>query len=145
MDGRGAITETARYLVMNDAYNASPESMENAFLNFSKKARDHRKVLALGGMLELGNSAPGLHELTGKACAAYNFDRVFVTGENADDFIRGAHMVNMELGIVKCKDTEDVRRRLEEYVRDGDAILFKASHSFRFEAVAESFIEKGNA
>ncbi len=145
MDGRGAITETARYLVMNDAYNASPESMENAFLNFSKKARDHRKVLALGGMLELGNSAPGLHELTGKACAAYNFDRVFVTGENADDFIRGAHMVNMELGIVKCKDTEDVRRRLEEYVRDGDAILFKASHSFGFEAVAESFIEKGNA
>jgi UDP-N-acetylmuramoyl-tripeptide--D-alanyl-D-alanine ligase len=145
VDGRGAITETARYFIMNDAYNASPESMENAFLNFSKKARDHRKVLALGGMLELGNSAPGLHELTGKACAAYNFDRVFVTGENADDFIRGAHMVNMELGIVKCKDTEDVRRRLEEYVRDGDAILFKASHSFGFEAVAESFIEKGNA
>ena len=145
MAGRGAITETAKYLVMNDAYNASPESMENAFLNFSKKARDHRKVLALGGMLELGNSAPGLHELTGKACAAYNFDRVFVTGENADDFIRGAHMVNMELGIVKCKDTEDVRRRLEDYVRDGDAILFKASHSFGFEAVARSFIEKGNA
>ena len=70
---------------------------------------------------------------------------MFVTGENADDFIRGAHMVNMELGIVKCKDTEDVRRRLEDYVRDGDAILFKASHSFHFEEVAKSFIEKGNA
>ena len=39
---------------MNDAYNASPESMENAFLNFYKKAKGHRKVLALGGMLELG-------------------------------------------------------------------------------------------
>jgi len=145
MDGRGAITETAKYLIMNDAYNASPESMENAFLNFAKKAGNRRKVLALGGMLELGNSAPGLHELTGKACAGYNFDRVFVTGENADDFIRGAHMVNMELGIIKCKDTDDVRRRLEDYVRDGDAILFKASHSFRFEEVAKSFIEKGNA
>ena len=145
MDGRGAITETAKYLVMNDAYNASPESMENAFLNFSKKAKGHRKVLALGGMLELGKFAPGLHELTGKSCASYDFDRVFVTGDNADDFIRGAHMVNMKLEIVKCTDTDDVKRRLEEYVRDGDALLFKASHGFGFEKVAKSFIEKGNA
>ena len=145
VDGRGAITETARYFIMNDAYNASPESMENAFLNFYKKAKGHRKVLALGGMLELGKFAPGLHELTGKACASYDFDRVFVTGENADEFIKGAHMVNMKLEIVKCKDTEDVQRRLEDYVRDGDAILFKTSHSFGFEKVAKSFIEKGNA
>ena len=145
VDGRGAITETAKYFIMNDAYNASPESMENAFLNFYKKAKGHRKVLALGGMLELGKFAPGLHELTGKACASYDFDRVFVTGENADEFIKGAHMVNMKLEIVKCKDTEDVQRRLEDYIRDGDAILFKASHSFGFEEVAKSFIEKGNA
>lgn len=145
MDGRGAITETTRYMVMNDAYNASPESMANAFLNFFKKAKGRRKVLALGGMLELGDAAPGLHELTGKECASYAFDRVFVTGENADDFIRGAHMVNMKLEIVKCKDTEDVSRRLEDYVRDGDALLFKASHSFGFEKVAKYFIEKGNA
>lgn len=145
VDGRGAITETARYFIMNDAYNASPESMENAFLNFYKKAKGHRKVLALGGMLELGKFAPGLHELTGKACASYDFDRIFVTGENADEFIKGAHMVNMKLEIVKCKDTEDVQRRLEDYIRDGDAILFKASHSFGFEEVAKSFIEKGNA
>ena len=145
VDGRGAITETKRYFIMNDAYNASPESMANSFLNFSKKAKGHRKVLALGGMLELGKFAPGLHELTGKDCASYDFDRVFVTGENADEFIKGAHMVNMKLEIVKCKDTEDVQRRLEDYVRDDDAILFKASHSFGFESVAKYFIEKGNA
>jgi UDP-N-acetylmuramoyl-tripeptide--D-alanyl-D-alanine ligase len=54
-------------------------------------------------------------------------------------------MINMKLEIVKCKDTEDVSRRLEDYVRDGDAILFKASHGFGFEKVAKSFIEKGNA
>ena len=145
MDGRGAITETKRYLVMNDAYNASPESMENAFLNFSRKAKGHRKVLALGGMLELGKQAPGLHELTGKSCAAYDFDRVFITGENADEFIKGAHMIDMKLEIVKCKDTADVEKHLNDYVRDGDALLFKASHSFGFEKVAKDFIEKGNA
>ena len=145
MDGRGAMTQTKRYLIMNDAYNAAPDSMSNAFLNFYKKSKGHRRVLALGGMNELGKYAPGLHELTGKDCAGYDFDRIFLTGENADDFIRGAHMINMNLEIVKCRDTEDVKRRLEEFVRDGDALLFKASNSFGFERLAQSFIEKGNA
>ena len=54
-------------------------------------------------------------------------------------------MVDMELEIVKCKDTEDVARHLASFVRDGDAMLFKASHSFGFEKVAKDFIEKGNA
>lgn len=145
MDGRGAITETKRYMIVNDAYNASPESMENAFLNFSKRAKGRRKVLALGNMLELGDYAPQLHEMTGKNCAKYGFDKVFITGDNADDFIRGAHMIDMGLEISKCRDSADVAVRLGDYLRDGDAILFKASHSFGFEKLAEDYIEKGNA
>ncbi len=145
LDGRGAVTETKRYMIVNDAYNAAPESMENAFLNFSKIADGRRKVLALGGMLELGDFAPQLHEMTGKACAKYGFDKIFITGENTEDFIRGAHMINMDLEISRCRDTEEVSARLSEYLKDGDAVLFKASHSFGFEKLAEKFIEKGNS
>jgi len=145
MDGRGAITETKRYMIVNDAYNASPESMENAFLNFSKRAKGRRKILALGGMLELGDYAPQLHEMTGKACAKYGFDKVFITGENAEDFIRGAHMIDMNLEISRCRDTSEVSVRLSDFVRDNDAILFKASHSFGFEDLAEEFIKKGDS
>ena len=95
-------------------------------------------------MLELGDYAPSLHEMTGKACAKYGFDIVFVTGDNSDDFIRGALSVDEGLRIVKCPDTEAVGKELEAYVRPGDAILFKASHSFGFEALAKTFTEKGN-
>ena len=145
MDGRGAITETKKYMIVNDAYNAAPESMENSFLNFSKRAKGRRKVLALGNMMELGDYAPQLHEMTGKACAKYGFDKVFITGENSEDFIRGAHMIDMGLEISRCRDSEDVSVRLADYLRDGDAILFKASHSFGFEALAKEFIEKGDS
>ena len=145
LNGRGAITETKRYMIVNDAYNAAPESMENAFLNFSKNAAGRRKVLALGGMLELGDYAPQLHEMTGKACAKYGFDKIFITGENSEDFIRGAHMIDMHLEISRCRDTEDVSARLADYLKDGDAVLFKASHSFGFEELAKKFIEKGNS
>ena len=145
MDGRGAITETKKYMIVNDAYNAAPESMENAFLNFSKRAKDRRKVLALGNMMELGDFAPELHEMTGKACAKYGFDKVFITGENAEDFIRGAEASGSSLEITKCRDTEDLSDKLSVYLKDGDAILFKASHSFGFEALAKDFIEKGDS
>ncbi len=143
--GRGAVTLTDKYLIVNDAYNAAPESMGSAFRNFSYQAAGRRAVLALGGMLELGDFATGLHEMVGKDCAQYHFDRIFVTGDNADDFIRGAHMIDMGLSIVKCANTEDVERNLGEYVKPGDAILFKASHSFGFEKLAERFIARGNA
>lgn len=144
LDGRGAISDTKRYMIVNDAYNAAPESMENAFLNFSKRAKGRRKVLALGGMLELGDFAPSLHEMTGKACAKYGFDKVFITGDNSEDFIRGAHMINMALEISRCRNTAEVGVRLSDYLRDGDAILFKASNGFEFEKLAEEFIKKGD-
>jgi len=145
IDGRGAVYNTKRYIVINDAYNAAPESMETAFLNLSIIGKGRRMVLALGNMLELGDFAPELHESVGRYCAGYAFDRVFIVGENAEDFIRGAHAVNPDLQIVKCDDTSDVRGKLLDYVEDGDALLFKASHAFGFEDLAFEFIEKGNA
>ena len=143
-NGRGAVTITKKYLVVNDAYNAAPESMGSAFKNFVYQSKGRRSVLALGGMLELGDFATGLHEMVGKDCAQYHFDRIFVTGDNADDFIRGAHMIDLSLSIVKCANVEDLERNLGEYVKPGDAILFKASHSFGFEKLAERFIVRGN-
>ena len=143
-EGRGKVIETKKYLIVNDAYNAAPESMENAFRSFGWTAKERRKIAVLGGMLELGDFAPFLHEQTGKACAKYGFDIIIVTGENADDFIRGAHGVDGSLRIIKCADTDEVGKELEACVRPGDAILFKASHSFNFEGLAKTFTEKGN-
>ena len=143
-EGRGKVIETKKYLIVNDAYNAAPESMENAFRSFSWTAKGRRQIAVLGGMLELGDFAPSLHEMTGKACAQYGFDIIIVTGENADDFIRGAHQADPGLTIVKCPDTEAVGKELESLAQDGDAILFKASHSFGFEGLAKEFTAKGN-
>ena len=144
IDGRGAVTMTKKYMIVNDAYNASPESMENAFLNFSMRSKGRRQVLALGGMLELGDYAAKLHEMTGIECAKYSFDKIFVTGENSDDFIRGARSVDADIDITRCANTEEVASELSGYLNDGDAVLFKASHSFGFEKLAEEFIKKGD-
>ena len=54
-------------------------------------------------------------------------------------------MIDMGLEISRCRDADDVSVRLADYLRDGDAILFKASHSFGFEKLAKEFIEKGDS
>ena len=145
MNGRGAVTETKRYTVIDDAYNACPESMEASFYTMSIIGKSKRKVLALGCMLELGDYAPVLHETVGKSCAKYDFDRVYITGDNADDFIRGCHTQKLSFDVVKCKSVEEMDRRMSEYVRDDDIILFKGSNAFGLEKLAASYIERGNA
>ncbi|MBO4460042.1 MAG: UDP-N-acetylmuramoyl-tripeptide--D-alanyl-D-alanine ligase [Clostridiales bacterium] len=143
--GRGATYRTRDYIVINDAYNAAPESMESAFENFNDLLGAKRKICALGNMLELGKFAPELHRAVGEKCASYKFDKVFITGDNAEDFINGARNIDPQIDIIKCIDTEDVKNKLESFLTPGDAVLFKASHAFGFEALSEYFRAKGDA
>ena len=139
-----AVRNNGRYIVINDAYNAAPESMEAAFFNLSVTGKGRRKVAVLGGMLELGDWAAELHENIGRDCGRYHFDKIFVTGDNRDDFVRGLIESDKDADYVLCSDTDDVRSKTEEYIADGDCILFKASNAFGFEALAKAFADKGD-
>ncbi len=143
--GRGATYRTRDYIIINDAYNAAPESMESAFENLDGITGCKRKIAVLGNMLELGSFAPQLHKYVGEKCASYGFDKVFITGENADDFIQGAKSVAPDIDIIKCEDTEDVKARLDGFLEAGDCVLFKASHAFGFEGLSDHFRAKGDA
>ena len=138
MSGRGKISY-GRYTVINDAYNASPESMEAAFENLKLMKSSGRKIAVLGGVLELGDYAPSLHEYIGKTCGKNRFDHIFVTGDNKEDFLRGLLSEDPDASYTLCDDTEDVEDKLVSCVKDGDTLLFKASHAFGFEALAEKF------
>ncbi len=143
MKGRGQTIDNGRYIIINDAYNAAPESMEAAFFNLSVTGRGHRKVAVLGGMLELGDWAGRLHEEIGRDCGRYGFDKIFVTGDNREDFVRGLLETDNDPDYVYCDDTEDVKNKLSDYIKEGDCILFKASNAFRFESLAAYFASEG--
>lgn len=142
--GRGEVRFTKRYTVIDDAYNASPESMEAAFGNLEVIGAGSRKIAVLGGMLELGDFAPSLHKMVGKTLGGYGIDALFVTGENRKEFIDGVRQIDKKIDIIECIDTDDVRQKLTGYVKDGDVLLFKASHSFGFEKLAADFARMGD-
>ncbi len=141
MEGRGKTYHGKKYTIINDAYNASPESMKAAFGNLNITNPGSRKICIVGGMLELGDEASKLHEQTGMSCGEYNFDVVIVTGDDQDSFVKGMNSKNSTSQIIKCKDTEEVRVKACEIIKDGDTVLFKASHSFGFEKLAKEFID----
>lgn len=141
MDGRGKTYHGKRYTIINDAYNASPESMAAAFGNLDKTNPGSRKIAVLGGMLELGDVSEKLHELTGEACGKYKFDKIIVTGDDKDAFVRGLKKLRPDADVTVCTDTADVKQKALQIIREGDTVLFKASHSFGFEALAGEFID----
>ena len=141
MDGRGKTYHGKTYTIINDAYNASPESMAAAFKNLSVTNPGSRKIAVLGGMLELGSESSRLHEQTGAECGKYSFDKIIVTGDDRNAFIKGLKSVSKNADVVSCADTEEVRKKISGIIKPGDTVLFKASHSFGFETLAKEFTD----
>ncbi|MCR5592782.1 MAG: UDP-N-acetylmuramoyl-tripeptide--D-alanyl-D-alanine ligase [Saccharofermentans sp.] len=141
MDGRGKTYYGKKYTIINDAYNASPESMAAAFGNLDSTNPGSRKIAVLGGMRELGYNSPELHEQTGEILGKYKFDKIIVTGDDKDSFVKGLKKTAPSSDVILCEDTQEVRKKTLEVVRPGDTVLFKASNSFGFEKLAGEFID----
>ncbi len=147
---RQRIIRIGSLTVMDDSYNASPESMQAAIHTLMTLAEpDHgRLVAAFGGMLELGDYAARGHEIVGEAAARAGFSLLFVTGPQAQDIARGAQSVNPGIEVVIEPDVDQLTRRFLTRIRDGDFILVKGSRGFQMERVVaaiESMAGEGSS
>ena len=71
-------------LVINDAYNASPDSMRAALQTLATLGRQgHRTIAVLGYMAELGEYSSAEHEALGRLVVRYNIDKLYVIGKDA--------------------------------------------------------------
>lgn len=148
LPGRGNVVKTKRFTIIDDAYNASFESMRAAFENINAmnvRGKSVRKVLALGCILELGDFASSIHKDVGTELAKYNFDRILVTGDNKDDIKEGYMKVKGDSSKIFLFDsTDDMRLALTEELSDGDIVLFKGSNAFGLQKMAKEFTMRGN-
>jgi len=119
-------------LLINDAYNANPLSMEAALKHLTARAGARRRVAMLGDMAELGEDAPAYHRRVG-ASAAENADVVIAVGELARDYLGSGAASESHAATV-----DDAIAVLDEVLRPGDVVLVKASRSVGLERVAEA-------
>jgi UDP-N-acetylmuramoyl-tripeptide--D-alanyl-D-alanine ligase len=119
-------------LLINDAYNANPVSMEAALRHLTARAGGRRRVAVLGDMAELGPDAATYHRHIGEV-AAENADVVVAVGELARSYLRGGTAEEQHAATV-----DDAIGLVDAVVRPGDVVLVKASRSAGLERVAEA-------
>jgi UDP-N-acetylmuramoyl-tripeptide--D-alanyl-D-alanine ligase len=123
--------------VINDAYNANPDSVRAALAALATMARGRRGFAVLGHMTELGDDADRLHEEIGAAAAAAGLAGVIVVGDAAAPILTGTKAVPAWQGeLVHVRDAAAAIRAARDRLRDGDVVLVKASHSIGLERVA---------
>lgn len=123
--------------VIEDCYNASPDSMRAALDTLANLPLSGRRVAVLGDMFELGALTEKAHRETGELAARANVDMLLTVGEAA----RGINKRAVSLGVpsTHCGTKEDAVALLLNYCREGDAVLVKASHGMAFETILDGF------
>ena len=140
MSGRQEIFEAKGCTIINDCYNAGPESMAAA-LNVLGN-RPGRHIAVLGDMLELGDCAQAEHYKIGRI-AAEKADMVFAFGPHAGRVLDGTITGGMPENMGRAFDSrEDLITALWRAVKPGDVILFKGSHGMHLEKVLEAFLKE---
>ena len=143
---RFQIIENGNTTYINDAYNASPMSMEKSLETFSQIYNDRLKVVVLGDMLELGENELELHSNLFNTIKTTKFDKLYLFGErmkslfekikeNVDNGnLENENLKNREFGHFDQKEEikEKIRQILEE-----KAVLLKASRGMRLEEIIE--------
>ena len=137
MAGRQEVYEKNGFTIINDCYNAGPESVAASLAVLGAKAG--RKIAVLGDMLELGSCAPAEHRKIG-AIAAEKADLLFVYGPEGVHTVAGAGEKGLKAQ--HFDSHEALADALKAAALPGDTILFKGSRGMRMELVLERFLKE---
>ena len=143
--GRMAVRERADgLLVVDDAYNANPDSMRAALKALAAIGRGRpraRTVAVLGEMLELGETSLAEHDAVGRLVVRLDVHQLVVVGEGARPIHLGASLEGSWGGeSVFVPDTHAATRWLRAYLRPDDVVLLKASNAVRLGRVADALL-----
>ena len=138
MEGRQEIYEKNGFTIIQDCYNAGPESMNAALTVLGN--RPGRRVAVLGDMLELGVCSDAEHYKIGRV-AAKNADILLTYGPSSERMLYGAITGGMSQNDARAfTDKEKLTQVLLQLAKPGDTLLFKGSRGTRMEQVLEKFL-----
>ncbi|RRQ47432.1 UDP-N-acetylmuramoyl-tripeptide--D-alanyl-D-alanine ligase [Maribacter algicola] len=126
-NNRSQIIEKNGLKIVLDAYNANPTSMYAAIQNFTK-IEGGTKVLFLGDMFELGESAHEEHQKIADLAKELDFDNVFLIGQN---------FYEVKSGFKKMKSFDDLKNHLTKYSLPNSTFLIKGSRGMALERILE--------
>jgi UDP-N-acetylmuramoyl-tripeptide--D-alanyl-D-alanine ligase len=127
------------FILINDAYNASPRSVAGALDVLKDTGRSGRTIAVLGDMLELGVREEAGHDQVGQKVADLKIDLLITIGDRARRIGQSAAAAGMEDDrIWQCNSNREALAILQDQLRFGDAILVKGSRGMLMEEIADA-------
>jgi UDP-N-acetylmuramoyl-tripeptide--D-alanyl-D-alanine ligase len=140
---RGEVVRYGDIEVLNDTYNANPQSMREAMQILKEHATEGRKFLVIGDMLELGDGEQFAHQQLGNEAAGHGFDFLVTVGELAGLAGNAAVESGMAKDQVHCFDNHRAAAEfLKTATQPGDCLLFKGSRGSHMETVLEGLMQQ---
>jgi UDP-N-acetylmuramoyl-tripeptide--D-alanyl-D-alanine ligase len=129
--------------IVNDAYNANPESMKAALRALAAMGRGRRTWAVLGQMAELGDEALAEHDAVGRLAVRLNVSKLVAVGGREASWLQLGAYNEGSWGeeSVHVSDAQAAVDLLRSELRPGDVVLVKASRSVGLESVAQALLE----
>ncbi len=128
--------------VVNDAYNANPDSMRASLDTLKSMDCPARRIAVLGDMAELGEQEYDLHVQLGHTAAEASLDQLVCIGSLAGGIATGAVESGMPADTVHRFDSvDDARSFLLDFLDEGDLVLLKASRCMGLERLMEGVVD----
>ncbi len=137
---RAQVEKRGDVTVIEDCYNASPESMRASLDMLCHVAKGARKIAFLGEMRELGRDSAKMHFSVGEYAAKKGVDILFTFGKNATEIANGAKSAGMReestISFENADDAAGAAQKLKTIIKKDDVILFKASRALKLERIS---------
>ena len=133
------IQTAAGITILNDSYNANPESTQAALQMLSLWPAEGERIAVLGDMLELGDYAREAHSRIGAEAARLGVNLIVAVGEFAQAVVEGARKTEGYQGKAHlCRTKQEAKKFLLRQVRPGAAVLVKGSRMTGMEEMVEA-------
>jgi len=127
--------------IINDSYNANPDSMAAALELLQEYPSKGRKFAVLGDMLELGSISKYEHEMIGREAVRRGIDRVITVGNDARYISETANITGFTSAIHTTGHAQAARLLTRE-LKPGDVLLVKGSRGSAMEKTLDNLLEK---
>ena len=137
---RQQVHETGRFTILDDSYNACPESMKAAFQVFKELHPERRHVAVLAEMRELGHETESAHRQVGIFAAEAGIHLLVTLGAECraltEEFKKRSGAP-----VAEFTDKDQMTAYLDQALQDGDCVLFKGANSMALFKVAARYME----
>ena len=127
-----------KYSIIDDTYNASPDSMRAAIDVLDSIEVEGKKLIVLGDMLELGEDSARYHYEVGEYLAGKKIDELIVVGELAQQIKKAVEDKNSHVKCYSFKDNGEVVLYLMSVMAPEDIVLLKASNGMHLSEIVSN-------